>query len=484
LFAAGPVNRPATVDLAPIVPPPPTTAPGVTGVNNTPYPVGYPIWYQDANVTVVDGVEERTGGLQLTYCPPTDAMCISAPIDLADPNSVALRVGEEGFFWTSEAFINEDTADVTDLPAGLDGILVMAIEGAFGGTGVPSDGNQITFARIRVRVDVPVAGDYTITHPYGTLEFPGVTVADGINYTDDVMIADPANPDSGMIGAIYGVIGPQFLTWDTFDRTLVANPPALQRPADPANPLTSPVIHYIGDPAVEHPVTGSPTGDNFFRIEGPNGIDVQTALFAVTGKVYDPATFNLGVNSALPIANPDAATLNLAQAESVVIAVTDNDTVPGGAPVTIAIVTPPVDGTAVANNPAGTITYTPAAGLGDEGGVDTFAYNITINTNPLLVSNNAEVTVTVIPEETITVDRANFNTRNLRLDLRGTSNFPGTTLTIRAGATASGPVIGTVPVDDRGRWNFRGTATANVTSVTLVSNSADATTVTQPLQVR
>ena len=31
----------------------------------------------------------------------------------------------------------------------------------------PLDGDQISFARIRMRVNIPVAGIYTITHPYG-----------------------------------------------------------------------------------------------------------------------------------------------------------------------------------------------------------------------------------------------------------------------------------------------------------------------------
>jgi hypothetical protein len=168
-----------------------------------------------------------------------------------------------------------------------------------------------------------------------------------------------------------------------------------------------------------------------------------------------------------------------------IINVAGNDLVTEGFPVTVSVVTQPVDGTAVANNPAGTITYTPDADFALTGGVDTFTYQIsqTIN-DQVLTSSPTTVTVTIMPVETITVDRANFNTRNLRLDLRGTSNFPGTILTIHAGAAVSGPVIGTVPVDDRGRWNFRGTATANLTSVTLVSNSAGSTTVTQPLQVR
>jgi hypothetical protein len=47
---------------------------------------------------------------------------------------------------------------------------------------------------------------------------------------------------------------------------------------------------YVGDPNIEHAVTGSPLGTNFFRIEGPGiggpGVDsIQTDLFSIMGKV-------------------------------------------------------------------------------------------------------------------------------------------------------------------------------------------------------
>jgi hypothetical protein len=438
----------------------------------------------DPVIDEVTLVQQREGGLQLTYCPPTDPMCISAPIDAGDENSVDLRIGEEGFFWSGESFINEDTPDVTNLPAGLDGLLVMAIEGAFGNTGAPLDKNQIAFTRVRIRIDTPVAGTYTVTHPYGIEVFKDVPAGrKAINLTRDIMISDPADPDGAFVGAIYGDIGPKFLTWTTFDPTLDANDPALQRLSNPTDPL-SPKIHYIGDPALEHVVTGSPTGNNIFRIQGPDGIDVQTSLFAVTGKVFDEATFNVVANPAIPVANPDTANLDLAQAAAVEIAVTGNDTFPAAPPVTIAIVGPPRDGTAVANNLTSTVTYTPDADFAFSGGVDTFSYQLSRTIDGVtLTSGIADVTVTVVPVETIVVNRALFNTRNLRLDFRGTSNAPGTSLTIHAD-TADGPVLGTVLVGADGRWSFRGTSTVNVTSVTLVSNSAGATSITQPLQVR
>ena len=118
------------------------------------------------------------GGARLTLCPAIDPMCISAPIDPADPASVALGIGDEAFWWSGDAFINDRTADIApvDLPAGFDGTLVLSMEAAFAGTGVVQEGNQIAFGRLRIRVDVPVPGNYSITHPFGEELFENVTV--------------------------------------------------------------------------------------------------------------------------------------------------------------------------------------------------------------------------------------------------------------------------------------------------------------------
>ncbi|NLF32261.1 MAG: hypothetical protein GX591_15405 [Planctomycetes bacterium] len=65
---------------------------------------------------------------------------------------------------------------------------------------------------------------------------------------------------------------------------------------------------YLGDPAVDTAVTGSPTGNNVFRIEGPdnafsNDADtlpdvVETDLFAVSGKLYMGTAFEVTNNGA------------------------------------------------------------------------------------------------------------------------------------------------------------------------------------------
>ncbi len=463
LFAVGPVNRENFFN-------PDIVSTGtVTGVDHF-YSVGYPIWYQEN----IGTIEAPAGGLMLTLCTPGDPMCISDPINPLDPVMTALRTGGEGFYWSADARI--------DLGGGDRALLVLGLESTFGGDESIVDGQQITFGRVRIRVDVPQDGTYTVTHPYGEIVFENVTAADGINYTADIGIIDPEDPDGAFQGTLYSDIGPTVLKWTTFNSDTSLTDPLLIKP-NAFNPALN--NYYVGDPGIEHQVTGSPTGNNFFRVQGP-GLNVQTDLFAVSGKIYDPQTFEFSINALAPVAVEDAAELNLAQAAAVTINVLANDTIV--APATLATLTVlPAgeafgpEGGAVTVNANNTVTYTPNAGFS---GTDTFGYRIADSNG--LSSNIAVVTVTVIPVETITISRARLDLRRLRWDIRGTSTFDGTTLTIHAGPTEAGPVIGTATVDN-GRWSLRATTTTNpdVTSISIVSSSAGGTTLrNQPLQVR
>jgi hypothetical protein len=307
LFAAGPVNRPTTLDQLPL--PEGIT---ITGTDFTGYPVGYPLWYQDN----VGTIEEPVAGIQVTLCPGVDPMCISDPITATDPQdpTVVLRTGGETFWWSADAGF-----EIDDRRAAL---LVLGLEATFGGDESVVDGGQIAFGRLRIRVDAPAEGLYRVTHPYGVKEFdvvfdPAENDPDrlgrrAINYTADIGIADPANPDGAFIGALYSDIGPTLLTWPNF-----ADEPSLKRPVDP-NDVNSPVIQYVGDPAIEHVVTGSPTENNVFRVERQvdgNWVLVgETDLFAVSGKIFDEATFGIG-NPGAPLAVPDGpVVLTLAEA--------------------------------------------------------------------------------------------------------------------------------------------------------------------------
>ena len=198
---------------------------------------GFPVWYQDAR------------GRRVQLCLDGTPNCADAvPADLTPPEG-------EAFYWSADASIAR--------AGGVDARLVLAAEAAFADAGADS---QITFGRIRVRVDnLKPNTRYTITQPYGVMNLRsnGTGV---INVTRDVgCIAIPCNFNLALKSPVF----------DGFLRQKAGAPPG-----------------YLGDPTVERAVTGSPTGNNFFRIEGPSaggrgsGIDrVQTSRFAVMGKL-------------------------------------------------------------------------------------------------------------------------------------------------------------------------------------------------------
>jgi hypothetical protein len=215
-------------------------------------------------------------------------------------------------------------------------------------------------------------------------------------------------------------------------------------------------------------------GDDTFSYNFVNADGVASNIALVTVTV----TPDGGVAPTAPIAVNDTATLDMALANSVVINVLANDTYV--APATVNLTGQPGAGTAV-NNGDGTVTYTPGTGLAANGGSDGFTYNITDSTT--LTSNTATVTVTVTPApvaETVAIDRARFNTRNSRLDVRGTTNATGA-VTVYAGDITNGENLGSAPVRN-GRWSFRATAASQIDTITVATPNG--TTDTSPVDVR
>jgi hypothetical protein len=211
----------------------------------------FPAWYQDTNGLALDLCLSTAAGANGPMC-----VLLANPgvFDPGLPIEFPVNFPDEAFWFTGDA-------TVTDAAQGVDLTYVSALEAAFG-TGLPLAGDQITFARIRIRADVPVAGTYTITHPYGLETF---NVAAGgtraINMTRDIGIGAPGD----FTGALAGDIGP-------FLRSV-------------NGPYRVGTETFIGDPNLLEPVTGSPFATNFVRIEGPGGIVAQTNLFAVSGKI-------------------------------------------------------------------------------------------------------------------------------------------------------------------------------------------------------
>lgn len=244
---------------------------------------GFPKWYQDQN------------GLALDLCvaksfADLDGRCLILPADVPNPNSPEAFpsnfAGEH--FWYAA-----DTGFPAMGPNGASSaVLVMAIEAAFAAEN-PIPGDQVSFGRIRVRIDnVPMTGTYRFIHPYGVETLQGVA-GGRIFFTDDVGITCA----KGVFDCAMATrIGP-FLEPVVGPGSTVRKAPYL-----PAGGGT-----YLSDGASEEWVTGSPFGTNFFRIEGPVGSNldgaghdfIQTDQFTIVGRVHtDPLPSELKVDRA------------------------------------------------------------------------------------------------------------------------------------------------------------------------------------------
>jgi hypothetical protein len=201
---------------------------------------GYPTWYRDSGFTH-DGVFYDS--IDLEPClGDKDPMCLPAPApDGTKPMDVKTGNWPDEFFY----YVNEAAGLVSN--GGNAVLFESALEGAWSAE-VVNDGDQVVFGRIRIRVENLQAGEkYTVVHPQGEDTFVAESAKRGINYTQDVAAA-PGNFTS----AFKSRVGP-FLRWAP----------------NPDDPNDRPPAGYIGDPATDHKVIGSPHGTNYVMITGP-----------------------------------------------------------------------------------------------------------------------------------------------------------------------------------------------------------------------
>ncbi len=213
---------------------------------------GFPQWYKDTN------------GLSLDLCTTDPLLCLlDVPITLSAPGQPF--PANYGGTFPEEAFWQRCDGLMATSGGGR-ALLVIALEAAFA-NGPVAAGDQVAFGRVRVRVDNLVAGEtYTVTTPVGV--FSLVATGSGpnsINTTTDVGLVP------GVFPAAINNVGP-FLSWD-------ADLPILDLAGN----------EYVGNPGLDHTITGSPTGTNFFRIDGPSvggpGVNrIETNLFSLMGK--------------------------------------------------------------------------------------------------------------------------------------------------------------------------------------------------------
>ncbi|WP_433766559.1 hypothetical protein [Pseudomonas putida] len=252
-------------------------------------------WYQDTHGRTLDLCLSKAVSSRVAGAPGAPAyMCLLNPnpgiFDDTQPIVFPTNFPDEAFWFTGDGAI-------TDAARGIDLTYVSAVEAAFSG-GDPLDGDQISFARIRIRVDVPTAGTYVITHPYGVdvfnVDTPG---RKAINMTRDIGIGSPKTYD----GALKGDVGP-FLR-------------SLNGPYTETNPVNGATEQFVGDPNLEEAFTGSPFNTNYIRIEGPGGIDLRTTVMAISGKLSTVArptpiiaqrsTYSRKAGTSAPVAQQD-----------------------------------------------------------------------------------------------------------------------------------------------------------------------------------
>jgi len=263
---------------------------------------GYPQWYQDKT------------GLTLEFCQnQTQAeldggWCVLLPPDLpagTAPELFPQNFPDEHFYWLANAGDRRAVANTATGGVTLTALLIMGIEGAFS-LGPVSAGDQVVFARIRMRVDpLPFDGDYTIYTPYGKFSFPGQTAGSRLFVTEDIGLSPGVFTE-----ALKGKVGPFLLPSTTPGGRELPPIPTLLAGQDPfqdilvntaaATPYPNNGRKYVADPARLGPVTGSTVGDyvvndnttrnpNLFRVEGPNGFVYETTDFTLAGRVFEGA---------------------------------------------------------------------------------------------------------------------------------------------------------------------------------------------------
>ncbi|MGE7989546.1 Ig-like domain-containing protein [Pseudomonas sp. NPDC089554] len=244
----------------------------LTEVDTGPYTLAtgrYPMWYKDSTDLSLELCQSRATSSRNPGGPGAPAyMCTLLPepgvYDDALPLVFPDNWPPEMFWFLAETEIPQVGNSGYELE-----VYVAGLEAAFAAEN-PVDGDQQSFARIRIRASVPRTGTYTITHPYG-VETVNVTTAGrrAINITRDIGIGAPGV----FSGALNGDLGP-FLR-------------GASGPYTEVNPDTGASETFVGDPNITEPVTGSPFNTNFVRIQGPAGT-IQTNVFTVSGKVLDP----------------------------------------------------------------------------------------------------------------------------------------------------------------------------------------------------
>lgn len=244
---------------------------------------GFPAWVQDFNGTSIEPCLDQNGMCVLPGAggapgaPNFDpALGVAAPIF----NGPAAGITPLNFPIELFYFLAQNLQDVGPTLTSKF-VLSLALEGTFFPT--VADGNQTTFIRINLKAlhGLTPNSTYIVTHPYGSFTFQ--TDALGNNFprvngqtfrAEDGCVAPPCGTFVQLLPATNTNMGP----------FLRAEPPA------PAILTSADGKAYIGNPLLAVEVTGSPTGNNFVQIDGPDigGVGLSTVrstFFNLSGKL-------------------------------------------------------------------------------------------------------------------------------------------------------------------------------------------------------
>jgi Bacterial Ig-like domain len=239
---------------------------------------GFPSSYTDTN------------GLSLQPCLDGLPICSATTADLMDPAG-----GGEGFYYSADATLTAGPA--FKYHTGLEAAWVSAPD--------PTVNNRETFVRTQISAQkggLAASAKYTVTDPWGTLTCVSdangflLNTAKGCRFQTAAAAGDFTSALAGRLtptgpGGTGTAAGPgPFLSWDTVGQAVGA-PPA----------------GYVGDFVTPHKVTGSPTGFNTVRIQGPNITStcaggtipscVETDQLVVQGKVQPGASAAVSASS-------------------------------------------------------------------------------------------------------------------------------------------------------------------------------------------
>lgn len=338
---------------------------------------GFPAYYMDGGNIALDLIPIAGNGVT----PPTQ---IYTPPDPANPYSAFLGFESEAFYYFARNLFSTKYGKAT---------ATFGLEASFV-NGIAAVGEEMVFARIRLKAPVRDVGTYTFTHPWGT-ETIVVTQADidakkAISFTRDVGLV-PRAFDLAAAGPI-----------QVFAKQLSPAPPA----------------GWIGDGASIGTITPGPNGA-IVKLTGPVGIDldgrgnnfVQSNQFTISGRVL--------ASTALPSAlSVERATcLDVGGVEYIDVFVTSDPT----ATVTVSgtyVTTTPMIGDGLGK------FYVDALGLGGHG-AGPFPITVTAATPGAAVT-----TVTANVVDMINIIQADYSLSSRTLAVKAKSSDGASILTL------------------------------------------------------